>query len=313
MFTITQDGPVIRMQSSTSMVEILPGCGAILNRWQVQMNDRAWEVIEGYDSTEDFMAHCEAKGFRSTKLSPYVCRIPDGGAYRFEGKDYKVGKFDLAGCNIHGLLYNEPFEIAYNEASDDLAMVALQYHYQATNPGYPFTYFMEVVYHLMPDNVLKLSTTVYNQHEGSIPIADGWHPYFQLGRPIDELFFEMASDKMVVFDDRLVPTGDLKPESRFEFLNSMEGMDLDNCFLLHKPLIGPACSLVNQKDGIALNITPENNYPYLQVYTPPHRKSIAIENLSAAPDAFNNKMGLLVLEPDEQITFTTSYQITEWK
>lgn len=123
----------------------------------------------------------------------------------------------------------------------------------------------------------------------------------------------MASDKMVTFDNRLVPTGDLKHESRFEFLNGLEGIELDNCFLLHKPLIGPACSLVNQKDGIAVTITPEDNYPYLQVYTPPHRKSIAIENLSAAPDAFNNKMGLLVLEPDEQITFTTSYQVIEWK
>jgi len=49
------------------------------------------------------------------------------------------------------------------------------------------------------------------------------------------------------------------------------------------------------------------------VYTPPHRKSIAIENLSAAPDVFNNKMGLQVLEPDEQATFATIYQISEWK
>lgn len=277
------------------------------------MHGRPWEVVEGYDSAGDFAANCESKGFRSCKLSPYVCRMPDNGHYIFEGKNFNVGKFNLNGASIHGLLYNVPFEVAYYEATEDLAMVALQYHYQATDPGYPFTYFIEVVYHLMPDNLLKLSTTVYNQHQGQMPMADGWHPYFQLGRPLDELYFEMASDKMVTFDNRLVPTGDLKHESRFEFLNGLEGIELDNCFLLHKPLIGPACSLVNQKDGIAVTITPEDNYPYLQVYTPPHRKSIAIENLSAAPDAFNNKMGLLVLEPDEQITFTTSYQVIEWK
>jgi aldose 1-epimerase len=313
MFSITQDGPVLRMQSPTSVVEILPSCGAILNRWQVQMHDRSWEVIEGYDSAGDFAVNCESKGFRSCKLSPYVCRIPDGGRYSFGGNDYKVGKFDLSGASIHGLLYNMPFELAYYEATENLAMVALQYHYEATDPGYPFSYFMEVVYHLLPDNLLKLTTTVYNQHAGPIPIADGWHPYFSLGRPIDELYFEMASDYMVAFDERLVPTGDLKPEGRFEFMGGLEGISLDNCFLLRKPLIGPACMLVNTKDQIALNINPEDSYPYLQLYTPPHRKSIAIENLSAAPDAFNNNMGLQVLDPDEQATFATSYQITEWK
>jgi aldose 1-epimerase len=313
MFTITRDNDLIRIQSPTSMVEIMPDCGAILNRWQVQLHGRSWEVVEGYDSTEDFSRNCEAKGFRSCKLSPYVCRIPDEGTYHFNGNTYKAGKFNLNGSSLHGLLYNVPFEVSFSEAAEEHAMVALQHHYEATDAGYPFSYFMEVVYYLLPDDTLKIATTVYNQHNGPIPVADGWHPYFSLGRPIDDLYFEMASDQMLVFDDRLIPTGAMKTEDRFEFLNSLEDVSLDNCFLLHKPLIGPACSLVNTIDKIALTVTPEDTYPYLQLYTPPQRTSIAIENLSAAPDAFNNKMGLLILDPDEQITFTTQYQITAWK
>lgn len=313
MFKITQDGPIIRMHAPGSQVEILPVCGGILNGWRVQMHNRSWEVIEGYENPEDFARNCESKGFRSAKLSPYVCRIRNGGEYQFEGQDYKIGKFDLNGCSLHGLLYNVPFDVSFYEADEDRAMLALQYHYEATDPGYPFPYFMEVVYQLMADNMLKLVTTVVNQHEGPIPLADGWHPYFSLGRPIDELFFELASDRMVVFDERLIPTGGLKAESRFAFLHSLEGISLDNCFLLNKPLIGPACSLVNKRDGIALTITPEDSYPYVQVYTPPHRNSIAIENLSAAPDAFNNKMGLMILDQDEQISFATTYKISSWK
>jgi aldose 1-epimerase len=46
----------------------------------------------------------------------------------------------------------------------------------------------------------------------------------------------------------------------------------------------------------------------MQFYTPDDRKKIAIENLSSAPDAFNNKMGLHVLEPQDTINFSTSYQ-----
>jgi aldose 1-epimerase len=58
-----------------------------------------------------------------------------------------------------------------------------------------------------------------------------------------------------------------------------------------------------------LHIYPERAYPYLQVYTPPHRKSIAIENLSSAPDAFNNKMGLIALGPEDSQAFQTRYRI----
>jgi aldose 1-epimerase len=313
MFTINKDQGIIRLQSATSLVEIMPECGAILNRWQVQMHGKLWDVMVGYDSKQDFADNCESKGFRSCKLSPYVCRIPDNGHWEYDGQSLHIGKFDLAGASIHGLLYNLPFEVSFFEATDEHAILVLQHHYTATDPGFPFPYFMEVVYYLLPDNSLKITTTVYNQHKGPIPMADGWHPYFSLGRPIDELFFEMASDQMVAFDNRLIPTGELKPDNRFEFLHTLDGVQLDHCFLLHNPLFGPACQLVNTQDKIALTITAEDNYPYLQIYTPPHRKSIAIENLSAAPDAFNNKMGLIILEPDEQINFSTTYQIAEWK
>jgi aldose 1-epimerase len=59
-----------------------------------------------------------------------------------------------------------------------------------------------------------------------------------------------------------------------------------------------------------VEIRPESSYPYLQLYTPPHRESIAIENLSAAPDAFNNGMGLINLEPGASATFKTAYTIS---
>ncbi|MGL6269156.1 MAG: hypothetical protein ACRC2O_14590, partial [Chitinophagaceae bacterium] len=63
--------------------------------------------------------------------------------------------------------------------------------------------------------------------------------------------------------------------------------------------------------GMAIEFHPDKSYPYLQLYTPPHRNSIAIENLSAAPDAFNNGMGLVTLEPDHTRTFSTRYKITK--
>lgn len=60
---------------------------------------------------------------------------------------------------------------------------------------------------------------------------------------------------------------------------------------------------------LQLEISCDKLYPILQVYTPDHRKSIAIENLSAAPDAFNNGIGLTALAAGKEITYSTCYSI----
>jgi aldose 1-epimerase len=46
----------------------------------------------------------------------------------------------------------------------------------------------------------------------------------------------------------------------------------------------------------------------LQVFIPDHRQSIAIENLSSAPDSFNNKMGLVILPPGQSRSFKVFYR-----
>ena len=49
-------------------------------------------------------------------------------------------------------------------------------------------------------------------------------------------------------------------------------------------------------------------YNYLQVFIPPLRNSIAIEPMTCNTDAFNNKEGLIILEPDQQ--FKASYGVS---
>jgi aldose 1-epimerase len=117
----------------------------------------------------------------------------------------------------------------------------------------------------------------------------------------------MNSDKLVEFTDRLVPTGDIVKYKKFQEPEIFGDIFLDNCFLL-KQNNNAACVLRNDKTGLELRIWPHSSYPYLQVYTPPHRNSIAIENLSSTPDAFNNKMGLMILNAGEKAHFKTTYE-----
>ncbi len=308
MFSVIQTNDSVILQSDTSKATIFPQCGAILNNWVVKLHDRAWQVIDGYDSPEDFKVNCEAKGFRSAKLSPYVCRM-NHSQYDFENQHYHIGKFELAGNAIHGLLYNNNFIVVNSFSDEQTSVVVLQHAYDGSDAGYPFPYTMQVSYVLRGNNELCVTTSVTNTHSTEIPIADGWHPYFSLGKTINELHFTLQTDAMLLFDEALIPTGELVDYNAFHQSKLLGDTFLDNCFLLHKPLPGAACKLINREDNIQLTIYPDNSYPYLQVYTPPHRNSLAIENLSAAPDTFNNHIGLIILDAGETHSFSTTYKV----
>lgn len=299
----------VQLSSGSSTLEIWPMDGAILNGWQYQHQGNTVSLIDGYESVTDFARHAETKGFRSCKLSPYVCRLFKG-EYEYKGTQYHIGKYTLGQSQLHGLLYDVPFEVISQEATDQLAMVVLRHQYAGSDKGYPFPFDMVVTYTLSHQNKVTITTEVINKHTDSIPLADGWHPYFSLGTSVDNLVLQIATNTMVAFDNQLIPTGELESETRFANGLLLAGTALDNCFLLQKSLDNqPACTLTNVADGLRLSIYARKNYPYLQVYTPPHRNSIAIENLSGTPDIFNNKMGLIELEPGETIAFSTAYQI----
>ena len=306
MFAIVQKERSIILQSDTSSAEIWPWHGGILNQWTVKLGTNEWQIVDGYATQGDFEQHCEQLGFKGCKLSPYVCRI-NHSEYLFGEKRYKIGRFELAGNALHGLLYDQPFSIIASDANDDKAVVELQYDYKATDAGYPFTYSISLIYELEPHNKLTITTKVTNTHSEAIPICDGWHPYFSLGKKVDDLQLEINANSALAFDDRMIPTGSIKADKRFENPILLNNISLDDCFVLHEPSDKPAARLINLEDNLQLSIFAITGYPYLQIYTPDHRKSIAIENLSAAPDAFNNKMGLTLLGPGQCKMFVCSY------
>mmetsp|Transcript_1283 Transcript_1283/g.1974 ORF Transcript_1283/g.1974 Transcript_1283/m.1974 type:complete len:180 (+) Transcript_1283:21-560(+) len=161
---------------------------------------------------------------------------------------------------------------------------------------------------------LSIITIVHNRSDGTIPISDGWHPYFKLGDTIDNLSLQIRSNKMLEFNEELIPTGEEIQTNQWLQGASLNKLFLDNSFVLAEETEQQphCCALQNDSIGLSLFIYPDTRaYPYLQVYTPPHRKSIAIENLSSAPNAFNNKIGLTELNPNASKIFKTCYQVVK--
>jgi aldose 1-epimerase len=305
----TQNGlSFVRLQdnATNTIITILPQYGALLHGFEIPLQDQQLNIIDHYTDQQD-LEQSLAISYKSSKLSPFVCRL-NNGRYRVDDEEFEITHKFTDGNAIHGLLYNKPFKIVNEFADDNVAKLSLRYHYKREDPGYPFDYVCEVRYTLMPQQILQVETTLLNLDNAPIPLADGWHPYFQLGGVIDDYEFQFSSETMVEFDERLIPTGKLINDPSFSTPARLGSRQLDNCFVVQLAEQKPCCVLYNPNNQAWLSIFTNNRYPYLQIYTPPHRKSIAIENLSAAPDCFNNGMGLLMLSPSRSQTFTVWYQ-----
>lgn len=300
---------ILRDNITQTSVEVIASCGAILHAFMVLHNGRFINVIEQYSSAEDFADNVEAKGFKSCKLSPFACRLKNA-SYHFSGRQYTVNKFLMGESAIHGLLYDAIFEVKQQEANDEKARVVLSFVYKGTDAGYPFYYDCNITYTLEKDNKLHLNTEIINKDKGLIPLQDGWHPYFTFGSKVNELQLEFQSQEKIIFDGGLVPTGETISYHEFDSLKKIGDTFLDNCFSLNFSECQPLCVLRDKVQKLQIEIYPDKSYPYLQLYTPPHRNSIAIENLSAPPDAFNNGIGLITLAPQTKAIFNTTYKIT---
>ena len=300
-----QHSVIILKDLTTNTFAEIYSFGALLNNFTSEHHGHAINIIDGFSSPAE-AADKVTVFFKSAKLAPFACRVKNS-KYNFGGNSYLLSKFALRGTAIHGLVYNAGFEIVEHFDDDEKAMVKLSYLYDNDMEGYPFRFKIEVEYTLTRENTLAIKTTITNTDEQLMPVVDGWHPYFTLGDSINDYQVEFQSKEMLEFNEDLIPTGKLIPFEEYGPIKHFGAAELDNCFTLNFAECQPMCVIRHPKKKVQIEFHPDQTYPYLQIYTPEHRKSIAVENLSGAPDAFNNGMGLKVLEPENSATFTTKY------
>ncbi len=295
--------PAVILKDERSKTEaVIYSFGAMLNSFVI---DGHQNIIDAYQSCSDAKENF-ANGFKSCKLSPFVCRVKNG-EYAWQHHHFKTGKFFWNKEALHGLLYDSTFLIKASGAGNEAAFVTLETYYSNKEEGFPFEYACAVTYKLEQQNKLSITTVITNHANKEMPLCDGWHPYFKFDQPLNHLLFQINTDTILEFDDRLLPTGTMLPFNDFKTLKKINDTAYDSCFLLNDAQQA-ACTIEDEQHRLRLDIFPDENYPYMQIFTPQHRNSIAIENLSAAPDAFNNKMGLITLKPEESKAFTTVFQ-----
>ena len=309
LFPHDKDLYILQIADSFTGIQasILPVHGAILHEFSIPFRGRRIQVISQYTDRADLEKN-QLSYYRSAKLSPFVCRIA-GGRYQYQGKTYEFENKFQDGSAIHGILSDKAFTVVRKSIEQHEASVELRYEYNLEDAAYPFKYAVNITYTLKEKGELILKTVVQNNSAESIPMADGWHPYFQMEGESDDWLLSFRSSEMLLFDEKLIPLGQTVTNNRFLSPRQIGNDSLDNAFILEPRAAGPAAVLENPMTGLSIQVYPDKNYPYLQIFTPDDRKSIAIENLSSAPDAFNNHLGLLIMEPGSSQTFSVAYQL----
>jgi aldose 1-epimerase len=114
----------------------------------------------------------------------------------------------------------------------------------------------------------------------------------------------------------MIPNGEFLPYNKFIKMNNISDRFLDNCFSVKSANVLFRTSLFDPIKNVMIKVWNETGYRkynYIHLYTPPHRKSIAIEPTSSPPNSFNSEIDLIVLRPKEKISLSWGIEIEKDK
>jgi aldose 1-epimerase len=239
-----------------------------------------------------------ASGGRGQLLLPWPNRIADG-RYRFEGRDLQLPITEVArGHASHGLTRWTAWRVVRHTASS----VELGYRLMA-QPGYPWSLDLTVRY-AVSDDGLATTVTATNLADGPAPFAAGAHPYLTVGPgPVDAWELEVPADTALRVDERKIPVAREAVAGAVDFRTTrpVGATSLDTAYTdLARDGAGHATVTVRGPAG-AVQVWMDQAHPWVQVYTadelPEPRSAIAVEPMTAPPNAFNSGDDLVVLAP----------------
>ena len=239
----------------------------------------------------------QASAGRGQLLLPWPNRIADG-RYSFGGGDLQLPLSEVArGHASHGLVRWaswQPLALA-----DDSVLLGYRLMSQ---PGYPWTLDLTVSYALS-ETGLDVTVTATNLADRRAPFAAGAHPYLLPGTdPVDSWHIDLRAATALTVDERMIPTGSVQVTGTggdFSDGHAIGGADLDTAYGdLDRDPDGWAEVRVTGGDGtVALRM--DRNHKWVQVFVGPpgEREILAVEPMTAPPNAFRTGEDLTVLAP----------------
>ncbi|CAN5404650.1 aldose 1-epimerase family protein [soil metagenome] len=238
-------------------------------------------------------------------LAPWPNRVRDG-RWMLDGEPQQLDLTEPAlGNASHGLLRNTAYRVLEQSAD----AVTLGAHVPAQH-GWPFTLDTWVRYALEPDG---LTVTHGVRNTGLRPAlwAVGAHPYFRIGEtPLEQVTLTLDRPEYLELDDRFIPIRTRPVAGGFDLRQPrlLADIDVNLAYGDTEAFIGRSdAAWLETSDGSRLALWLDEEFAWIQVYTPrafPRSDddggvgvAVAIEPMSAAPDALNSRLGLSTIEP----------------
>jgi aldose 1-epimerase len=251
--------------------------------------------------------------FHGTVLVPWPNRIADG-SYEFDGETHQLGLSEPERRTaLHGLAAWVPWTVCDHEPDRVTLEIRL-----LPSPGYPFHLGTRVEYSLGNDG-LHVRATSTNTGDRDCPYAIGFHPYAAPapGTTLDECTLQLGARRRLVPDERLLPIGEEDVTGGdYDYLSArnLSGRSLDDGFCDVVPASGAADGRswvrLAGADGRTVAVWADSTFGFWQLYSAdllPNgraRRGLAVEPMTAAPNAFRSGRGLIRLRPGESVTTT---------
>lgn len=289
IFQVDHGIPVVRLTDLDIEVEIVPSVGNRAIAMRVGGQNILYVPSEDPSRLKDDR-HLNGIPF----LAPWANRMPEG--FWANGKHYRFNpdldsiRPDQNGIPIHGLLTLCPFwEVVDSGADETSAHVTSRlefWKYPALMANWPFAHEYEMTYRLA-GGTLEIQIAVINRGAEPMPIAVGFHPYFQLpGVPNAEAFAQIPARLHVETDNRLVATGETRPVD-FADRVSLRDHHFDDGFTSLDRQPGGEAIFAVEGHGKRIEVAFGPKYQVAIIYAPPGHDYICFEPMSAVTNGIN--------------------------
>lgn len=264
-----------------------------------------WQIFDGYAEQE----MCTAA--RGQPLIPWPNRLRDG-EYTFNGTRHQLALTEPERHNaIHGLVRWANWSLADFDDAHAVLDVLLHHH-----PGYPFSLHLGIEYALEKEAAgFTVTTTATNVGEQPCPYGAGAHPYLTVAPGVvDDNILSAPGRRRFVSDGQAIPVAcEGVAGSPYDFTQPRRigETQLDTSFTdLDRDADGLARVRLESPDGSrSATLWMDATYRYVMLFTGdslPHperrRRSLGVEPMTCAPNAFQTGDGLIVLQPGQQVT-----------
>ncbi|HMO40879.1 MAG TPA: hypothetical protein PKC76_16490 [Saprospiraceae bacterium] len=270
---------------------LVPAFGACL--LDLTFGGRA--VLDAYATPQEMERNKWAK---NVVLFPFPNRLRDG-RYTWADTTYQCPINDPdTGNALHGFGMSREMRVAEIDLAEDAAAITCLYAGKAIDPGYPFAFTFAITFKMEAPGRFSVEMLFQNDDTQPIPLGFGWHPYLRLSDTVDTLQLQMPPCARVEVDARMLPTGQRTNYTQFIEFQTIKHTVFDTCFALTTEQPTAEVLLRSPDYGLCLwQETGPGKFNFLQLFTPPHRRSLAIEPMTCNIDAFNNGEGRISLAP----------------